>query len=371
MKILVFNWQDLSHPLAGGAEVHLHETYARIARMGHQVTLFCSSYEGAKPVEEMDGITVIREGGRHLFNFVVMRRYFTTFRHGGYDLIVDDVNKIPFYTPAYVREPVLGELHHLLGTSVFQETIFPLASYVYLAERASLPMYRKIHFMIHSPSTRTEVTANGFAPERIHYVPYGMNHQLFRQTGVAKSPVPLIGALGRLKKYKSFDHLIEAFVIVKQSVPEAKLVIVGDGDDRPRLESLTASLGLNDSVTFTGFVSEEEKVRWLNTMHVAVNTSAKEGWGLTAIEANACGTTTVSSNVQGLRDAVLDGETGLLYEYGNREMLAEKLLRLLRDDAERERLTANALRRSKEFDWQTGAERTMEVIERVVREARR
>jgi glycosyltransferase involved in cell wall biosynthesis len=370
MRILIFNWQDLSHPLAGGAEVHLHETYSRIAKMGHEVTLFCSSYDGAKPKDESNGITIIREGGRFLFNYVVMKKYFTTFKEQKFDLIVDDVNKIPFYTPAYVNEPVLGELHHLLGTSVFKETIFPLASYVYAAEKASLPFYRKIHFMIHSPSTMKEVNANGFLPERIHYTPYGMNHELFRRTGVPKSSTPLIGALGRLKRYKSFDHLIEAMVIVKKSVPDATLVIVGDGDDRPRLMELTRTLGLNDSITFTGFVSEDEKVDWLNKCHIAVNTSAKEGWGLTAIEANACGTTTVSSNVQGLRDAVIDQETGLLYEYGNREQLAEKIILLLRDQSLREKLTAAALKRSMEFDWQIGAEKTMEVIDRVVKEKR-
>ena len=371
MKILIFNWQDLSHPLSGGAEVHLHETYSRIAAMGHDVTLFCSSYDGAKPIDEMNGIKIIRQGGRFLFNYVVMQKYLSTFKDQHFELIVDDVNKIPFYTPAYVKEPVLGEIHHLLGTSVFQETIFPLASYVYLAERVSLPMYRKIHFMVHSPSTMNEVNANGFSTEKIHYVPYGMNHQLFRQTGIAKSFEPLIGALGRLKKYKSFDHLIEAFVIVKKIIPEAKLVIVGDGDDKPRLMELSKTLGLSDNITFTGFVGEEEKVTWLNKMHVAVNTSAKEGWGLTAIEANACGTTTVSSNVQGLRDAVVDNETGLLYEYGNREQLAEKIILLLRDAHLRDRLTSNALHRSKEFDWQIGAEKTMEVIERVVREKKK
>jgi glycosyltransferase involved in cell wall biosynthesis len=72
--------------------------------------------------------------------------------------------------------------------------------------------------------------------------------------------------------------------------------------------------------------------------------------------------------VQGLRDAVIDEETGLLYEYGNREKLAEKIILLLRDNNLRERLANQALIRSKEFDWQTGAEKTMEVIERVVRE---
>jgi glycosyltransferase involved in cell wall biosynthesis len=367
MKILIFNWQDLSHPLAGGAEVHLHETYSRIAAMGHDVTLFCSSYDGAKAKEESNGITIIREGGRFLFNFVVLKRYFTTFKEQKFDLIVDDVNKIPFCTPAYVTEPVLGEIHHLLGTSVFKETLLPLASYVYLAERASLPMYKKIDFMVHSPSTHTELLAKGFSPEKTHMVHYGVNHTLFRPLGIDKSSVPLVGALGRLKKYKSFDHLIESFVIVQHTVPDARLVIVGDGDDKPRLMELTNTLGLTGSVTFTGFVGEQEKVEWLNRMHVAVNTSAKEGWGLTATEANACGTTTVSSNVQGLRDAVIDEETGLLYEYGNREKLAEKIILLLRDSNLRNRLASNALRRSKEFDWQIGAEKTMEVIGRLVR----
>jgi glycosyltransferase involved in cell wall biosynthesis len=367
MKILIFNWQDLSHPLAGGAEVHLHETYSRIAAMGHEVTLFCSSYHGAKPTEEMNGIKVIREGGRFLFNYVVMKKYFTTFKSQKFDLVVDDVNKIPFCTPAYVKEPVLGEIHHLLGTSVFKEAFFPMASYVYLAERASLTMYKKIHFMVHSPSTHAELLAKGFSEERTHLVHYGVNHALFRPLGIEKSPVPLIGALGRLKKYKSFDHLIEAFVIVKKEIPAARLVIVGDGDDKPRLMELTNTLGLNDSILFTGFVSEKEKVEWLNKMHVAVNTSAKEGWGLTATEANACGTTTVSSNVQGLRDAVIDEETGLLYDYGNREKLAEKIILLMRDDHLRGRLSANALQRSKEFDWQTGAEKTMNVMEQLVK----
>jgi len=368
MNILIFNWQDISHPLSGGAEVHLHETYSRIAAMGHNVTLFCSSYEGAKPRDEMNGIKIIREGGRFLFNFVVMKKYVTTFRNQKFNLVVDDLNKIPFYTPSYVKEPVLGEVHHLLGTSVFKETIFPLASYVYLTERAALPMYKKIHFMVHSPSTHKEFLTLGFNPDKVHHVHYGVNHQLFQKLNIDKSPTPLVGALGRLKKYKSFDHLIEAFVIVKKEIPNAKLVIVGDGDDKQRLIELTNRLGLNDSVTFTGFVSEEEKVEWLNRMHVAVNTSAKEGWGLTATEANACGTTTVSSNVQGLRDAVIDGETGLLYDYGNREQLAEKILLLLRDEHLRNQLSQNALQRSKEFDWQSGAEKTMEVIERVVRE---
>ncbi len=370
MRILILNWQDIKNPLAGGAEVHLHEVFERIARMGHEVTLFCSRFDGAPASEEMNGIHVIREGGRSLFNYLVLRKYFSTFRRQRFDLIVDDMNKIPFYTPFYVKEPLLGVTHHLFGKSIFLEASFPAASYVYLAERAALPMYKRIHFIVGSPSTYHEMLSGGFRDDRTHLINYGVAHESFRQTGIPKSQTPLIGMLGRLKKYKSVDHLLEAFVIVRQQLPDVKLLIVGDGDDKPRLMSIAGELGISDSVTFTGFVSEENKVRCLNEMHIAVNTSAKEGWGMTAIEANACGTPTVSSNVQGLRDAVADGETGLLYEYGNREQLAEKILLLLRDEHLRGRLTSNALQWARKFDWNIAAEQTMEIIERVLFEYR-
>ncbi|HLP17121.1 MAG TPA: glycosyltransferase family 4 protein [Bacteroidota bacterium] len=371
MKILVLNWQDLSNPLAGGAEVHLHEVFSRIAKMGHEVTLFCSRYPGSSAREEMNGIHVVREGGRSLFNFVVMRKYFSTFRHAGYDLIVDDMNKIPFYTPAYVKEPLLGVTHHLFGRSIFKEVNAGAASYVYLAEQAALPLYKKIRFIVGSPSTHRELLSLGFSPERTHLIHYGVAHETFRELGIPKSRTPLVGAVGRLKKYKSFDHLLDAFADVRRDIPEARLVIVGDGDDKPRLTEIAQVLKLGDAVTFTGFVSEEEKVRILNQMHVAVNTSAKEGWGLTVIEANACGTPTVSSDVEGLRDAVVDGQTGLLYEYNNTLELAEKISLVLRDEHLRERLTRAALERSKEFDWDTAAQLTMDVIDKVRHEYRR
>ncbi len=368
MKILIFNWQDISNPLAGGAEVHLHEVFSRIANMGHDVTLFCSMYEGAKHEEEMNGIHVIREGSRSFFNYLVPQKYFSTFRHQHFDLIVDDMNKIPFYTPLYVKEPLLGVTHHLFGTSIFKEVNFPAASYVYLTERAALPMYKRLHCIVGSPSTHRELLHRGFAEEKTHLIHYGVAREQFKQLNIPKNLTPLIGCLGRLKKYKSVDHLLEAFVIVRDEIPETQLLIVGDGDDKPRLQQLAESLGIARAVSFTGFVSEEEKVKHLNRIHIAVNTSAKEGWGLTVIEANACGTPTVSSNVEGLRDAVLDGETGLLYEYGDREQLAEKILLLLRDERLRERLTANALQRAKEFDWNIAAKKTMRVIEKVLSE---
>lgn len=371
MNILIFNWQDIKNPLSGGAEVHLHEVFSRIAAMGHNVTLFCSMFPGATSEEIINGIKVIREGGRYLFNYRVMFRYLTWFRRLPFDIVIDDLNKIPFYTPLYVRNPLLGITHHLFRTSIFLEVPFPLAAYVYLTETLSIPFYRRIHFIVGSPSTYRELIEVGFNPDRLTVINYSVDHSLFRQKKVLKSQFPVIGYLGRLKKYKSIEHLLDAFAIVLKSIPQAQLIIVGDGDYRSVLEAHARSLNLGSSVRFTGFVSDEGKVNYLNQMDFVVNTSSKEGWGLTVIEANACGRCIIASNVPGLRDSVVDGETGFLYEYGNIEQLAEKILLLLRDKSLKARLSKNALEWSKKFQWEDSAKKTLEVLERVASSNRR
>ena len=119
-------------------------------------------------------------------------------------------------------------------------------------------------------------------------------------------------------------------------------------------------------VEFTGFVTEERKVELLQQIWFKVMTSAKEGWGLTVLEANACGTTVLASNVAGLRDAVRDGSTGLLYDYGDIDQLAKKILLLLKDTALRDRLVAGAEEYVRSFTWEAAAQKTLELLVRRV-----
>lgn len=365
MKILVINWQDIKNPLAGGAEVHLHEVFSRIAHRGHDVTLFCSSFAGAPPTERLGGITVIRQGGRQFFNFRFFFAYLTGFRKGHWHVVVDDMNKIPFFTPLFVRKPLYGVVHHLFGGSIFREVNFLVASYVYLMELIAIGVYRRrrIPFIVGSPSTQNELLRRGFPQSDVSLIPYGVDHQVHRLTGVSKSPGALIGYFGRLKKYKSVDQLLMALPKVLRDVPNLKVLIVGEGDDRPRLEALARDLGIVDAVEFTGFVTESKKIELLQTMWCKVTTSSKEGWGLTVIEANACGTPVLASNVPGLRDAVRDGETGLLYAYGDVKDLSDKILLFLSDQRLRERLTANALRWAGTFSWDVAAQQTLQLLE--------
>ena len=366
MNILVLNWQDIKNPLGGGAEVHLHEIFKRVVGLGHSVTLYCSKFPGATETEEIDGLRVIREGGRSLFNFHVPRRYQSQFRKEGYDVVVDDINKIPFYTPWFVDKPLVGIVHHLFGKAIFLEAPLIPASYVYLAEKVAAKVYRNTPMAVVSESTRQELIGLGFPAGNIVIVPNAVNAKIYAPSAELRQGRPLIGHVGRLKKYKSVDHLLRAFEIVLKDIPDARLRIVGDGDFRSDLEKLAHELAIADQVEFTGYLSEAEKVRHLNQMSVAVNCSAKEGWGLTVIEANACGVPVVASDVPGLRDSVVDEKTGLLYEFGNIEQLAQKITLVLRDENLRNRMRVDALEWGRSFNWEESAKKMIAFLEKVI-----
>jgi len=366
MNILLLNWQDIKNPSGGGAEVYIHQIFKCLAAQSHDITLLCSQFAGAPREEVIDGIRIIRKGNRNLFNYVVPIEYERKFRREHYDIVIDDINKIPFYTPIYVREPLLGMVMHLFGLSIFKEASIPAASYVYCAERLALSVYRNTPLVAISKSTRTELLSHSCMQENVFLVPCAVNHMAYRQLSGITRTESMIGYVGRIKKYKSVDHLLRAFAIVLKVIPEAKLVIIGEGDGKPAFEHLSHELQINHATTFTGFLPLEEKIRLLNQMQVVVNTSAKEGWGLTVTEANACGAPAIASDVPGLRDAVIDGETGLLYEYGNIEQLAEKILLLLRDEHLRSRLAKGALDYAQSLTWDKSAKIMLDVIEKVL-----
>ena len=365
MNILVVNWQDITNPQAGGAEVHFQEIFSRIAGRGHRVTLCCSSYPGAAPEETIGGVRIVRRGTRPLFNFRFPLTYLFSLRREVFDVVVEDLNKVPFFTPLYVRRPLAGIAHHLFGRSVFRETGIVPAAYVYLLERAALGLYRKrIPFMVVSPSTRAEFLSRGFPPSRLSVITNCVDHA--RYTPGAKSPSPLIVWFGRLKKYKSAEHFLLALPRVRAALPGLRAVIAGGGDDAERLRSIARGAGLGSAVEFTGYVDEERKIQLLREAWCTVATSMKEGWGLTVVESNACGTPSVAADVPGLRDAVRDGVTGILYAHGDIDGLASALIRVAGDAELRGRLSAEAIRWAGEFDWERSAEATIGVLTAVV-----
>lgn len=370
MHLVALNWRDIKHPEAGGAETHLHEILKRMVLRGHRVTQFASAFDGGRKQEEVDGIRVIRRGAWWNANFVLPRAMKSFLRDHDADLVIEDINKIPFLAPLYTDRPVLPVIPHLFGSTVFRETNPAFASYV-LAWESFIPrVYAKCRFAVISPSTRDDLVARGIDASRIDVVLCGLDHGLFRRIpGVVRDHRPTLVHFGRMRRYKAIDVVIRALALVRHDVRDAKLVIIGDGPDRERLDDVVRRERLHEAVHFTGRMNGAQMVDMLNRCHVFLNASPKEGWGLTVVEANACGVPVVGSNVPGLRDSIQDGVTGFLVPYGNVEAFAEKTVALLKDHALHERMSAAGEAWARTLTWERCADEMEPVFFRAIDEA--
>ena len=225
-------------------------------------------------------------------------------------------------------------------------------------------VYRGVDFLAISESSRQDMVRRGIPAERIRVVLCGVDHANYRPAAAARDPRPLVVFVGRVEWYKRLDVLIRALARVRQGGVDARLVIAGTGEALPRIRALVAEEGLGAHVEVPGFVDEAEKIRLLQRAHVVAQPSEKEGWGLTVIEANACGTPCVAAAVPGLQDSVRDGETGLLVPPRDEQALAAALTRVLTDAALRDRLATGALAWAARFTWENAAAEVGEALDK-------
>ena len=363
--LLVLNERDLDNPQAGGAEVHFFEIFGRLAARGFPVTLICAGFPGAAPRTTMNGIEVVRVGNRYTFYARGPLEYRKRERAvRGPALLVEDLNKLPFYGPLYARLPILAIVHHLFGTTAFRQVSFPVATVTWASELGIPTIYRRVPMVVVSPSTHADLVARGVDPALLTTITTGLDHA--RYSPVATMPERRVLSLGRVEPYKRIDVAVSAMMQVLRTAPDARLTIVGRGEAVPALQRQVAELGLGHAVDFKGFVTEEEKVALYRAARVFVNPSEKEGWGLTVLEANACGVPAVASDVPGLRDSVRHDDTGLLVPHGDVPACAAGLLQVLTDDAAWRRLRAGALAWSERFTWDAVTDQMQAVIERVL-----
>jgi glycosyltransferase involved in cell wall biosynthesis len=364
LRILVVNWQDRENPQAGGAEIHLHEIFGRLAGKGHEVSLLCGGWPGCPPRAVLDGIDVTRVGTRNSFRLLARRGYREHFASRPFDVLVEDINKMPLHTPHWGRVPVVAVVPHLFGSTVFQELPVPIATAVWLAERPIPWVYRKTPFEAISESTADDLVGRGIKRERIRVIYCGIDSTTYTPDPAARAPTPVFAYLGRLKRYKAVDLVLRGFA--RAAIPGARLEVAGAGDYRPILERLASSLDLDDRVTFLGRISEAEKLRLLRRAWALVFTSPKEGWGITNLEAAACGTAVIASNSPGIRESVRNEETGYLVRHGDVEALAAAMKRLAADRALAERLGAQGRTFATSFTWERAATETARHLDDVL-----
>jgi glycosyltransferase involved in cell wall biosynthesis len=357
-RIHVLAWRDVADVEAGGSELHA-ATVARLwAEAGLDVTMRTSYAQGVPPESVRNGYRVIRRAGRYLvFPRAIAAE--ATGRHGARDALVEIWNGVPWFTPLWARGPKVTWLHHIHGP--LWDMVLPPAlarSGAVLERRVAPPLYRRQPVVTLSDSSRRELVDRfGFRDDRVFVVPPGIDPRF--QPGGRRATEPLVVAVGRLTPVKRFDALVRQLAAARYRLPLLTLVIVGEGVERERLESLIEELDASAWVRLAGKTSDAELLALYRRAWVVASASAAEGWGMTITEAAACGTASVVTDIVGHRDAVLDGVTGVV---ARPDHLGDEIVALLLDDRRRRRLAAAARRRAAAFTWEATAAGTLAVL---------
>jgi glycosyltransferase involved in cell wall biosynthesis len=359
VNILLVNWQDRANPYAGGAEIHLFEIFGRLARQGHRVRLVCSGWRGGAGRATIDGISIQRVGGRNSFALLGRRAVGRALAAEPPDILVEDINKLPLFLPIGTSSPFCAIVPHLFGETAFDEAPWPIAATVWAAERPLSWAYRRAAFHAISESTRDDLIARGVAPARVRVIHPGVDSRRFTPGPAGRrSTLPSFLYVGRLKRYKGIGLATEALALARRQRPDLRLEIAGVGDYRAELERQVRRLELDKAVTFHGFVSEERKIDLMRWAWANVFPSPKEGWGITVIEAAACGTPSLASDSPGLRDSVRHGETGFLIPHSDVIGLADRMIELADSPLLVQRLGQQARRFAEELTWERTAAAT-------------
>ena len=316
-RIAILHWRDILNPESGGAENLLFRIAQELASRGLQVTWFSPKFRGSRIVDRVRGVVIHRFGGRYnayllacLFYLIRWRKHF--------DLFVDSITGVPWLTPLYARQARLAVIYHLGRKETFLRDLHRLGvrGYVFavlaMIAESSIPfLYRNTDVLTFSQDTRNELLKSGLHPRRVFVAQEGI--ELERYTpNFGKPSRPTIVYVGRLVATKGIKHLLHATKKIKQRIPNVRLIVMGRGYLERELRELCVYLGLDGNVEFTGYVSDEQKTAILRGAHVLVMPSLREGWATSVLEANACGTPAVGTDVPGVRGTIVDGVTGFL-----------------------------------------------------------
>jgi len=354
--IHVVAWRDYTDPEAGGSELHAHRILSAWSRAGIDIAMTTSSVQDAPSFMARDGYQITRRVGRYsIFPRTMISGLLGHL--GRADGLVEIWNGMPFLSPVWARCPRVVFLHHVHAE--MWKMVLPrgLAEVGYEFEhRIAPPFYRRSRIITLSSSSRDEIVEQLRLPaSNISICPPGVEPGF--TPGSHRSPTPLIVAVGRLVPVKRFELMIEAAVRLKPSHPDLRLVIAGEGYERPALEEQIRRAGAEEWISLPGFVTDDELIELYRSSWLVASSSLREGWGMTVTEAGACGTPAVASRISGHMDAVRDGETGLLFD--DADGMVAALDAVLSDGELRARLGAAALAYASGFSWEATARQTL------------
>lgn len=277
-----------------------------------------------------------------------------------FDVLIDQVNTVPFFTPLWADIPVFMMIWQLAREVWWYESALPLNVIGYCSEPICLRLYRDVPVITFSNSTKVDLRRLGFH-SNVTVAPVGL--EPVTPVGPTTRVEPSFVYVGRLAPSKRLGDILEAFALFLRSVGRGRLSLVGDGNGPyvKELKSLAARLGISDSVQFCGWLAGPAKHQRMAEAHALLMASAREGWGLVVSEAGLCGTPAIVYDVPGLRDSVRDQQTGLVTR-ASPVALSRAMITLINDPTLHARLSVEAQRLSRTFTFDESVRSILETL---------
>ncbi|WP_156036346.1 glycosyltransferase family 4 protein [Blastococcus sp. URHD0036] len=363
IDVLFLNWRDLSHPEGGGSERYVHRIAEGLAAAGLRVAMACAAHDRAPADEVVNGVQVLRRGGR----LTVYPRAMALVRRSRPRLVVDVQNGVPFASTLVTRSPVAVALFHVHREQwpiVFGRIGGRIGWWL---ESVVAPrVYRRARYVTLSEATRDDVVELGVDAARITVTPVGIEPT--PAVTSERSATPELITVGRLVPYKRVEHAVEVLARLGDRWPDMRLTIVGDGPSEERLRAEAERLGIADRVRFAGFVDEQTKHELLASAWVHLCPSVKEGWGLVVNEAGGHEVPTVGyAAAGGLQQSIRDGVTGVLVD--DLDQMTEAVASLVEDEAARRAMGRAAAQHTASLGWPAAVASFAAFLARSVRDA--
>ncbi len=363
-RIVVLSRRGIRHPLSGGAGRYVHEVFSRLTDR-HSITVLSGGLKGRKPVEEIDGITY-RYFPDSFHRILLPVRYIGRYA-GKTDLLIDNSDVgMPWLSPLYVKKPRIVIIHQLVREIFYDQLPRPISDIGFRIEPLMYRVYSNSRVVAASDSTANDLVQYGVRRKNIDVIEPGCWNLGFHRKELTERSPFTIGCVSRLMKYKGLQLAFRALDRVKRQSPEVRLLIAGAGPYQRDLIRMAVRLGISENVTFMGRISEESKFKLYSESRIAISPSVREGFGISVIEANSVGTPVVAWNVPGLRDSVVDNETGFLVPFPDERAFAKEILTLLDNDEVWNRFSENALKWSAIYSWDRASKKFDRVIDEVL-----
>ncbi len=337
----MITWRDVKSPYAGGAEILTHNILKRLTHL-YEIKVLSSAFPKCEFEEVIDGITYTRLGNKRsyiaeAYNWKIYQEVFNYYQKHildkvQYDVVIEQINTVPFFYALYGDKNTILFIHQLCRKTWFHQMPWFLAWIGYfIFEPLSLLLLRNKQVITVSESSKNDLLRFGFKNENIHIISEGITLTPAESlVNVRKYHQFTVLSFGSIRQLKRTKDQIEAFTRAKRFIPELQLKIAGSaqGEYGKEVLKMVESHPHKRDIQYLGVVSEAQKEELMRKSHVLLSTSEKEGWGMTITEAGSQGTPAIVYDVDGLRDSVKDGKTGIICKKNTPLEMAREIYRV-------------------------------------------